>query len=281
MKFTRQEMVFNGAFAFMFAGLVVYMVRDGLVSAAVEPCSQRYHSPTEFTLDNGAGPMSVVQLVGHIGTSQRGVYRNAKVVKVRGVDSGRALKVVLRASDGEASGIRFRWSPRELEGATSACLSYSVYLPKKFEFGAGGFLPGLYTGERSRQGVSSDVDGSVMQRVEWQDDGRGGLTMQSKVDGEIKLRAVGIERFDLPRGRWVSIEQELVLNKEGKRNGKARLFIDGQKVVDNQQSKLRKSNGFAIGGVRADIGYSNLHRAAKPPANANSIYVSRMKLRWK
>lgn len=280
MKFTRQEMIFNGAFAFMFAGLVVYMVRDSLVSGAVERCSQRYESPTEFILDNGAGPMSVVQLVGHIGTTQRGVYRNAKVVKVRGVDSERALKVHLRPSDGDANGVRFRWSPRNLEGATSACLSYSVYLPKNFEFGAGGYLPGLYTGERLQQGVSSDVDGSVMQRVTWQNDGRGGLTMQSKVDGETKQRSVGIERFDLPRGRWVSIEQELVLSKDGRSNGRARVYIDGQKVLDNQQPNSRESKGVKIGGVRADIGYANLKRAAEPPTKVNNVYVSQMKLRW-
>jgi polysaccharide lyase-like protein len=280
MKFTRQEMIFNGAFAFMFAGLLVYMVRDSLVSEVVEPCSQRYLSPTVFTLDNGSGPLSNVQLVGNIGASQRGIYNNAKVVKVRGVPGERALKVLLRPSDGDANGIRFRWSPRNLEGATSACLTYSVYLPKKFESGGGGFLPGIYTGKRSQPGQDSDVDGSMMQRVIWLKDGNGALVSHSKEEGEIKGRYVGLQRFELPRGRWVPVEQEIVLNNDGKINGLARVFVDGEMVLEKKRSKWRKSNRFMINGVRADIGYKHPQNAAVPPVKVNSIYVSQMKLRW-
>lgn len=280
MKFNRQEMIFNGAFAFMFAGLLVYMVRDGLIYEAVEPCSQRYLSPTVFTLDNGAGPLSTVQLVGNIGASQRGIFNNAKVVRVRGVSGEIALKVFLRPMDGDANGIRFRWSPRNLEGATSACLTYSVYLPKKFETGSGGFLPGIYTGTGPQRGEASDVDGSMMQRVVWLKDRSGALVLQSKQQGDIKGKYVGSERFELPRGRWVPIEQEIVLNKSGKKDGLARVFVDGEMVLENNRSTWRKSDRFVINGVQADIGYKHPQDAAKPPVKVNSIYVSQMKFRW-
>ncbi len=134
--------------------------------------------------------MTKVQLVGHIGSSQRGICNNAKVVKVRDVTSQRGLKVLLRPKDGDANGIEFRWSPRNLEGATSARLIYSVYLPKKFEVGGGAFLPGLCTGKSSQQGEPSEVDGSMMQRVVWLEYGRGALVMRSTENGEIKDRYV-------------------------------------------------------------------------------------------
>ncbi len=46
-----------------------------------------------------------------------------------------------------------------------------------------------------------------------------------------------------------------MLNKNGKRKGLARVYVDGEIVVENKRSTGRKSKEFQIGGVRAHIGY--------------------------
>jgi hypothetical protein len=279
MKFTKQEIIFNGAFAFMFAGLLVYMVRDSFVIEKVQRCSQRYLSSTEFSLDHGTGPLSSAQLVGTIGATQRGVYNNAKVVRVRGVAGERALKVTLRREDGDSNGIRFQWSPRSLEKTNSACLSYSIYLPKKFEFAGGGFLPSLYTGMVSQNGEPTVEDGAITKRIVWRNDGSGTVIVQQR-DDETKGKYLDANRFNLPTGRWVAIEHEMILNAPGERDGVARVWIDGKQVLSKDRVNWRKSDKLVIKGVQADVGYDNPRRAVKRPTKDTSVYISPMLLRW-
>ena len=48
------------------------------------------------------------------------------------------------------------------------------------------------------------------------------------------------DAFTLPKGRWVRIEQELVLNTPGQADGIARLWLDGDLKAEGTGLKLRE-----------------------------------------
>lgn len=284
-QFNVKSILFNAAAGLVVLGTFVFMLRSLFIAEVVPPCSERYPSPVEFTLDNGSGPMTPVQLVGLIGESQRGIYRNAKVVRVRDTAAEHALKVTLRPdsenarTSGEGNGIGFLWQPAALEGATSACLSYSVYLPSKFEFGAGGVLPGLYAGAPVSLNDASDGKTAIAQRLVWRSNGRANVYAQLpgyETNGGAYLDTDGVE---FPRGRWVAVEQELKLNDLGKANGLSRLYFDGEKVIEKNWMEWRKNGKLTLSGVDTDITYAIPRRQTNPPKET-AIYLSPMQLRW-
>lgn len=285
-QFNVKSIVFNAAAGLVVLSTFIFMLRSLFVTEVVPPCSARYPSPIEFTLDNGNGPMSPVQLVGMIGESQRGIYRNAKVVRVRDTVGKNALKVTLRpdADDarttGEGNGIGFQWSPAGIAGASAACLSYSVYLPEKFDFGGGGVLPGLYAGTPASINEVSDGKRYVAQRLVWRNGGRANLYAQLpgyETNGGAYLHQDGVE---FPRGRWVMVEQEIKLNDLGKTNGLSRLYFDGEMKIEKQWIEWRKNGKLTLTGVHAEVTYAMPRRDVVPPKET-AIYVTPLQLRWR
>ena len=286
MKLDTRSILFNGAGVLLFAGLGFYIVRSFIVTESMEQCTNRYDTLTEFVLDNGAGPLTPVQLVGTIGASQRGIVRNAKVVKVKGVSSGNALKVALRpdppgTESGTGNGIGFVWTPRDFKDATAACLSYAVYVPKSFDFGNGGFLPGVFGGRPMTLREASDGKSALAQRVVWRVNGRGNLFAQMPDHDLTRGAYLAQEGFKFPRGRWVRIEKEIVLNDVGKWNGVSRLWIDGEIVASKERLTWRKSKELFLTGVQADIGYGIPQRDVPRPAKPGQLFVSQLELRWR
>ncbi|MBU1211439.1 MAG: hypothetical protein KJ587_09225 [Alphaproteobacteria bacterium] len=285
-QFNVKSILFNAAAGIVVLSTVIFMLRSLFVAEVIPPCSARYPSPTEFTLDNGNGPMSPVQLVGMIGTTQRGIYRNAKVVRVRDTSGKHALKVALRPdgedarTTGEGNGIAFQWSPAGMAGATAACLSYSVYLPEKFDFGGGGVLPGLYAGAPETINESSDGKRAVAQRLVWRNNGRANLYAQLpgyEANGGAYLHQDGIA---FPSGRWVKVEQEIKLNDLGKANGLSRLYLDGKIEIEKQWIEWRKNGKLTLSGVHAEVTYAMPRRDLQPPKET-AIYVTPLQLRWR
>ena len=132
------------------------------------------------------------------------------------------------------NGIEFRWSPPGIAGANSACLSYSVWLPDKFEFGGGGVLPGVFGGEPAapRQRAVND---RLAVTLEWSAEGQPSLV--AAVDGGEHSRMSGTN-FSLPTNRWTKIEQEIVLNDPNQPNGVVRLWVDGELIGRRRQGTV-------------------------------------------
>lgn len=286
MQFNVKTIVFNAAAGLVVASTFAFMLRSMFVSEVIPPCSARYPSPTEFTLDNGTGPMSAVQLVGTIGASQRGVYRNAKVVRVRGIDADYALKVEMKPDDatigrsGRGNGVSFIWSPSGMGAAQSICLAYSVYLPKNFDFGNGGMLPGIFAGKPLSINETSDGKTGLAQRLVWRNDGRANLFAQlpgHDTNGGTYLVGNGVT---FEKDRWVAIEQEIVLNSPARSDGMARVWIDGEMEIERKRLQWRKSGKLMLNGVIADVAYGVPRREFLPPRKT-AIYVSPMQLRWR
>jgi hypothetical protein len=236
-------------------GYVVYAAYD---TATEPPCSERYPAPIRFALQTATGKaLTAIELQARAGLRDVGVIDNATVVAVNDGPSPDALEVKLRNLPGgddtsakARNGIEFRWSPPGLNG-TATCLSYSVWLPEKFDFGRGGFLPGVFGGEPGtvREQAASDL---LTVALEWSDEGKPSLTAAFEGGERLRLSGAGTP---MATGRWTKVEQEVVLNDPGQKNGTLRLWLDGELIAENQRVELRKDDKVMLTGVLAAIGY--------------------------
>lgn len=138
--------------------------------------------------------------------------------------------------------------PRPVDGGR-LCLRYQVRFPENFEFVKGGKLPGLYAGEAPSGGdeVSGTEGWSV--RLMWREDGQGELyEYVHNMDQDYGL-SVGRGIFTFPRGRWVTIDLETVLNEPGEANGIARLWVDGVQVIEQDNIVFRTDDATLPAGM--------------------------------
>ena len=259
--------------------VVVYVAYAAFHTEAEQPCSMRFPAATRFSLQTGAGkPLTSVELQARAGLRDLGVIDNARVVAVDGGPSPEALEVNLRnlprGDDPDAklrNGIEFRWSPPGISGANAACLSYSVWLPDKFDFGGGGVLPGVFGGEpvAPRQRAAND---RLTVTFEWSAEGKPSLV--AALDGGNHLRMSGAGA-SLPTNRWIKIEQEIVLNDPAQPNGLLRLWVDGEHIGTSDRVPMRQDDRLLLRGVLVAIGYEHA------PANAGTLRLSPIEIGWR
>jgi len=148
--------------------------------------------------------------------------------------------------DEPRGGAGFYTEPAALAGAEQACLSYRVRFAEGFDFVKGGKLPGLYGGEAPSGGEAVDGESGFSMRLMWREEGQGEL-YPYVVDREGESLGRGAWRF--PTGRWVTVEQELELNDPGKANGVARVWIDGEPVLEQDDLVFRTVPELTIDGL--------------------------------
>ncbi len=241
-------------------GIVVvgYVAYAALHTEVEQPCSMRYPPATRFSLQTAQGkPLTAIELQARAGSRDLGVIDNAAVVRVDGGPSPEALEVKLRRLPGSAdmsdqarNGIEFRWSPPGIAGASSACLSYSVWFPDKFVFGSGGVLPGVFGGERTAQRRDAGTD-QLSITPQWDNHGKPMLVIA--VEGSEPTGQSGGAAFTTDQ--WIRVEQEVVLNEPGRDDGVVRLWIDGSLVVEDHRLVLRNDANTLLAGILASVGY--------------------------
>ncbi len=279
---TRQailNLIFN-AIGVLIGLTVLWWVVTSLVLTKKEAqCSPRYPAPTRFSLRTGAGAlMSPIELQARAGLGEWGLIDNAKVVAAPKTPTGAALEVKLAsvpdtaASGRNANGVSFHWHPAGARAATAACLSYNVWLADDFGFGDGGLLPGIIGGLPGAAARDPGNKERVGTRPQWRRGGEGELDAAGMGSG---YTPVSLRRFPLPKGRWIHVEQELVLNTPGTADGIARLWLDGQLKAEDTQATLRKDKNVTILGVLADIGYF------RKPEKPSTLRLTPFELSWK
>lgn len=273
------HLAFNAAG--IFTGLIVVgYIAYSLFHTNVEPaCTQTYPAPLRFSLTSANGePLSPIQLQARAGMREWGMSENATVVPEAGVPGGAALQVQLAGSAAEetgaraANGVSFRWSPPGIGKARSACLSYRVWLPEDFAFEDGGILPGLFGGVPAAEAAEASDATRFGTRAAWGHDGTAGLEVAQAGISPFRVRQ---RDFALQQGRWIRIEQEIVLNTPGKADGHARLWVDGSSKADAAKLTFRRDETEAIAGVLADVGY------LKAPAKPGMLRLSPFDLSWR
>ncbi len=275
---TKPALIVNAIGLLLGLSLVGYIAYSLVHVETTAACSQRYPGATRLPLKTGDGALlSTIELQARAGLQEWGVTENTKVVAEG--PAGAALQVKLapveageRGGARPANGVSFHWSPAGIGQAHSACLAYSVWLPKDFPFNDGGVLPGIFGGQADAINDPPKDGSGFGTRINWRGDGVGELAAKPSGSGY----ALPIQRgFPLARGRWMRIEQEIVLNSPGKANGLARMWVDGDLKAENTALTLRKDKTETMFGVLADIGY------LRASGTVGTLLISPFEIAWR
>lgn len=273
--------LFNIAGGVIILTVLGYMASDFFKSNDAPVCSTRYPAGRMFGFDSGDGhALTGIELQGRAGSREWGMLQNASVVSGGKGLFAHVLAVKLANSGGDASGdegsagrsgVGFDWTPRNIGAPASACLSYYVGLPKDFEFKDPGHLPGIYGGSASLvdTGDAAEVFAS---RVGWMQDGS--ISTDTRLPDTAASWNRSRDDMRWPLGKWVKVEQELVLNTPGKADGTLRLWVDGKLRIDRGGVAFRTSAQTSIDGVLGDVGYM------QPMADNSLIHLSPFLLQW-
>ena len=161
--------------------------------------------------------------------------------------SGSASPEVHRETGAPSGGAQFYAELRK--GAVeSATLRYSVRFPEGFDFVRGGKLPGLYGGTATAGGRTPSGDDGFSTRYMWRSAGEGEVYAYLPKSDEVGT-SLGRGSWSWPTGRWVTTEQEVVLNTPGRANGRLTVRIDGKQVLKLDDVVFRDVDGVRIDGL--------------------------------
>lgn len=283
--------VVNGIGAAAAAIVVGWAVLSMLESDQATVCEGRYASATRFSLaDETGGALSSSGLQAHVGAGEWGVIENSAIVEgSSGASARHVLEVAIEKGTGSGhqdnlsrGGIGFAWMPFDMQEAAPdrACLSYRIRLPEDFDFGTAGTLPGLFLGSDFDPRGEPQAGLGAAARPGWHKGGAIGVRLQYAGNGAWQNPLAVPTKSAWPRGRWTAIDQEIILNEIGKKNGVVRLWIDGELVGENMKLGLRGDPALAMAGVLADVHYGAIGSAAAAPQDAK-IQISPFVIRWK
>lgn len=256
-----------------------YSVRAMFEDKSAPPCSRTYEGGVQFPYENQSGaPFSPIELQARAGGSERNVLENAKVVQQSGAPARSVMEVRINGKEPEG-GIESAWNASTLRTAKSACLAYSVWLPGDFAFADLGTLPGLYGGSKLGPEDQPKDGTGFAARVRWRDQGASELFAQLSGGPDGVGIAIPTNNAALASGRWVRVEQEVVLNDPGQSNGQLRLWLDGHLVAESSEVELRRDPSIVLAGVAGDIGYGG----KRPEGTAKDVFirVSPFEISWK
>ncbi len=266
-----------------------WLAYSAVQSDEPEICEGRYPTSTRFSLTSENGqPVSLSELQARIGSSEWGLMENARVLEPKDGDKHPVLEIRLAQGtsggykpDQQRGGLSFAWMPSEMREAApkSACLSYRLFLPPDFAFAGGGSLPGLGIGESFEPRGDAIVGAGAAARPGWSREGYPMVNVQFATDDGWKNPAALNSKKKWPSGRWVNVEQEVILNDAGKKNGIVRLWLDGELIGENKKIGFRGDDTIVLSGVMADVHYGSVNNAATAPADTK-IRLSPFVVRW-
>ena len=271
--------LFNAAASLVAIGAVVGVVRTWIAPSGLRACSERYATSMVFPLEREGVVLTATDIQARAGGRDAGLLENLEVVRLKKGPAPIAMSVELpKGSAAPTSsvvpkgGISFPWQPRSLKDQSTACLSYQILLPSDFDFNLGGALPGLL-------GQADQSNDRFLVRLAWHQGGSISATNFVTLDGKkFKQHADG-DGATIPRGRWVQLDQEVVLNAPDQENGILRVWIDGALAIDRADFAYRVKSSVALAGVAADIYYSGEDISARSPADTK-VMLTPFEIRW-
>lgn len=137
------------------------------------------------------------------------------------------------------------WLQAPLPQTTEVYVSYNVMFSNGFTFVKGGKLPGVCGGTcTSGARVSTGYNG-FNTRIMWRNGGR----LSSYVYHPDQRMSYGDDfnwNVDVKAGVWVLLEQRIVMNDIGTRNGFIETFYNGRKLFRHNNFEWRKRSGLMI-----------------------------------
>jgi hypothetical protein len=273
------------------AGLIVvgWIGSSALQSDEPDICNARYPVSTRLSLTSESDhPVALSELQARLGAGEWGLLDNARVIPAKSGGATPVLAVKIAQDTGAGykagqarGGIGFMWRPADIEssGPKSACLSYRIFMPEDMKFSYGGTLPGLVIGSSFDSRGDAIVGSGAAVRPGWAQDGRIMAAIQfATADGW--KNPIAFNALDQwPSGRWVNVEQEVILNDVGKRNGVIRLWVDGNLIGETKTIGLRGDEALALSGVASDVHYGNITNPSIAPQDT-VIRLSPFVVRW-
>jgi hypothetical protein len=280
MKMPSSRLVlFNAAAILVGVTALAAVVRSLVAPASLAPCTGRYQTSMAFALERDGALITPTDIQARTAGHNAAVVENLQIVRLADGPVPVGMSVALpkgssgpAASELEKGGVTFPWQPRSLLRQPAVCLSYQVLLPPDFNFGNGGVLPGVF-GQTDHSGDRFLVQGA------WRHEGEAALNNRATVAGVQRTQQAESRAATLPRGRWVKLEQEVVLNAPGEANGIARIWVDGALAVDRSDLLYRAKGDVGLAGVAADLFYSGDHMKSRSPADAK-VLLSPFEIRW-
>lgn len=278
---SRLGILFNGAALLILGTSVAAAVRYTFMSDDIVACSTRYEHGTQFSLTQPGGELlTPADLQARSAGTDWGLIENTRVIEARGGAAKQAIEVRFTPAKTSATpadgkmGMGFSWMPRGAGKPAAACLTYSVFLSKDFDFAKGGRLPGFVASAGTQDAAAA---GTVSSRIAWRESG--GLELRAQIADWLEPRRVtGDKIYMLPRGQWVSLEQEIVLNTPGAKDGALRVWADGALVLEKTGLVIRDKAQTQISGVLAETTLSAQAGTTLP--KDQKILLSPPELRW-
>lgn len=161
--------------------------------------------------------------------------------------AGSASQTATKNEGSPVGGVQYlARSPKRLGDVVH--LRYWVRFAPDFDFVRGGKLPGLYGGSRfSGRQIPDGTDG-LSTRYMWRTAGAGEVYayLPSSVDAGTSL---GRGQWTFPRGEWILLEQEVVLNRPGESDGSITVWVDEERVAQFDDLEFRTTSDLRIDGV--------------------------------
>ena len=127
-------------------------------------------------------------------------------------------------------------------------LSYYVRFSDGFDFVKGGKLPGLYGGDGASGGRTPDGTDGFSTRFMWRSNGDGEVYAYLPTSDEYGT-SIGRGNWRFQPGQWHHLVQEVTLNQPGQANGRIRVWLDGQMVLDQNDMTFRTVDTLKLNGI--------------------------------
>lgn len=294
----RTAFAINIAAIVMAVSAVGGVIRSWVYTPTTQPCEQRYGNVLHFKLDRDGHLLAPTDLQARSGGRDAGLLTNVEITTASGAPKPVVMKVSVPkgshmpdAGTASVGGMQFPWEPRNIQGQKAACLAYNVMLTHA-DSGDEAVLPGLKgAGEDGEQhfavhpaSLRSGEAGAAFDIV-----AKGPATETSTADPGNLPAAQSTRprnRFEvettnvaLPKGRWIRVNQEIVLNAPDASDGIVRLWLDGKLVFERTDARVRSEAGVGFTGIAATA-----HMLADGPkavaAGDSSITLTPFELYW-
>lgn len=277
----RNVILFNGAAALLIVGSFGYALKTTFISDSIPPCSsaervgsERYPRGMQMALENGGRLLTSADLQARALGTDWGLIERTKISRIADGPAKVAIEYTVtnkmagdRVEAAGREGAGFVWAPRALRTAKSACLAYSMFVPEGFDFAAGGRLPGFMGEAKTKEGEEQGQSFQAMPN--WDSVGAvGPAVLIGIADGSNGWNRFGA--FAMTRGRWVSIEQEIVMNTPGERDGIVRTWVNGSLAVD-ARTAFNATEPVNLTGVLAEVSATGVPQNAKAKTQQISV----------
>jgi hypothetical protein len=281
-----RKYLFNGAVALFVLGTAGLAVRHMLVTYSEPPCGERYANTMLFSWQRPTGEaLTGADLQARLGGRDWGLIDNVRFVKDPHAPAPVVMEISLAkpvaraAGPDNRGGMGFRWLPSQIREASAACLAYSVWLPKDLNFTAGGSLPGLFGGEDAEQPAAGRPVFAT--RPIWREEAKADVLTATAQAPEGQSISIDPTWFRLDTGRWVHLEQEIVLNRPGARDGILRIWVDGDLKLEKSNLAFRDKAGQGFKGIIGNVHYGRADQVVAVAGKDTAIRLSPFELRWR